>query len=423
MNYLQEAFKKLEILEEESFATDKKGFGELRNFLDDTEASDDVVVIDSEAETEEDLKDSYVGKVILDCCVCHSKIYEDKEEVELDETEEWANVGKECPFCFSADGYKVIGEVAPFEEEKEKSEEEKVEVEGNEIEVKEKEEAEEKFESFKKKLRERRAIKNSGNKKPLDESKEIGDDLSEYQKWVDYDMRKYHRISKNTMNKIKAAGLSVVKDQYGDYEVIAKRPVEESVEVKATDECDVEVVKNDDGSLDVKVGSSEKCVIEDEVIVPVSDETEIEIEANSEKKPEEFEDEEIMVDMDEFEEENFDELGESYLKRVYENVESYKTTKVSSGNNKLKLEGVITFKSGNKKKTNFVFEATEMTKKNKAKFIGENQQITRGNKAFTVTGTFDGNKFLAESLNYNYRAKGTDGKSKRIYGTVSKKNK
>ena len=64
-----------------------------------------------------------------------------------------------------------------------------------------------------------------------------------------------------------------------------------------------------------------------------------------------------------------------------------------------------------------------MTKKNKAKFIGENQQITRGNKSFTVTGTFKGNKFLAESLNYNYHAKGTDGKSKRIYGTVSKKSK
>lgn len=51
----------------------------------------------------------------------------------------------------------------------------------------------------------------------------VGKDVSEYQKWVDFDMEKYHRISDLTMNKIKKAGLSVVKDQYGQYEVIADR--------------------------------------------------------------------------------------------------------------------------------------------------------------------------------------------------------
>lgn len=543
-NYLQEAFKKLDILEEETFTTDKKGLGELRDFLDNDEVSDDVTIIDSEAETEEEIKDSYVGKVILDCSVCHSKIYEDKEDVKIDETGEWANVDMECPFCFSTDGYKVIGEVAPFEEEK-SEEEEKIEIDDGEVEVEEKDEDEEKFESFKKKLHDRRAnkpIKESqksrirkslkesfepmvydtcdagtvtiydGYKDPdaddgyyveinhpekeygqvevecyetkeeaedaakktielirdsydagelssfydyntsgvlkriarivrqkfpgvqgvfreskqsskvmkplVKESKETGEDLSEYQKWVDYDMKKYHRISGNTMKKIKSAGLSVVKDQYGDYEVIAERPVKESVEVKATDESNVEVVKNDDGSLDVKVGSTENEFTEEETIEPISDETKLEIEANSDNDEE---DTMIDFDMDEFESEDFDELGESYLKRIYENVDSYETIKVSSGDNRLKLEGVITFKSGNKKKTNFVFEACEATKKNKVKFIGENQQITRGNKAFTVTGTFNEKKFLPESLNYNYRAKGADGKSKRIYGTVSKK--
>jgi len=47
-------------------------------------------------------------------------------------------------------------------------------------------------------------------------------DLSEYQKWVDYDMKRYHRISKITQDKLDKAGLEVVKDEYGDYEVIAK---------------------------------------------------------------------------------------------------------------------------------------------------------------------------------------------------------
>lgn len=62
----------------------------------------------------------------------------------------------------------------------------------------------------------------------------VGQDLSEYQKWVDYDMEKYGRVSKDTFSKIRAAGLNVVRDQYGEYEVIAKRPVErnESTELK-----------------------------------------------------------------------------------------------------------------------------------------------------------------------------------------------
>lgn len=72
-------------------------------------------------------------------------------------------------------------------------------------------------------------------KKKLKES-EASQDISEYQKWVDYDMKKYKRISDETMNKIKKAGFSVVKDQYGDYEVIADRPIKESK--KSLDDID-----------------------------------------------------------------------------------------------------------------------------------------------------------------------------------------
>lgn len=43
----------------------------------------------------------------------------------------------------------------------------------------------------------------------------VGQDLSEYQKWVDYDMEKYGRVSKDTFYKIRAAGLNIVRDQYG----------------------------------------------------------------------------------------------------------------------------------------------------------------------------------------------------------------
>ena len=67
---------------------------------------------------------------------------------------------------------------------------------------------------------------------PIKEYKDMGQDLGEYQKWVDYDMKKYHKISDKTMKEIKDAGLSVVKDQYGDYEVIAHEKIREAIDKK-----------------------------------------------------------------------------------------------------------------------------------------------------------------------------------------------
>lgn len=55
----------------------------------------------------------------------------------------------------------------------------------------------------------------------------IGSDIAEYQKWVDYDMKKYGKISDDTNEKIRKAGLKIVKDKYGDYEVIANEPLKE----------------------------------------------------------------------------------------------------------------------------------------------------------------------------------------------------
>ena len=51
----------------------------------------------------------------------------------------------------------------------------------------------------------------------------LGSELDKYQKWVDYDMKRYGRISDKTNEEIKKAGLELVQDKYGDYEVIASR--------------------------------------------------------------------------------------------------------------------------------------------------------------------------------------------------------
>ena len=138
-NYLTEAFKELDLLESQSFDVDKKGTSELEDFLEDDSLDDFEVVIDPEAETEEDLQKSYMGKVILMCDVCRSMIYKDPAEIVVDEESQLANVGELCPYCFTGDGYKIVGKVAPYEEvtvEAEKPIE--VKVDGEEVEVEDK---------------------------------------------------------------------------------------------------------------------------------------------------------------------------------------------------------------------------------------------------------------------------------------------
>jgi hypothetical protein len=110
------------------------------------------------------------------------------------------------------------------------------------------------------------------------------------------------------------------------------------------------------------------------MISPIDSEVQDEIEMNTEEAEDETPEDEIDIDTTEFDEESFDELGESYLKRVYENVNSYKTTKVgmTQDHSRLVVEGVITFDSGNKKNTIFSFTPHDATKSGKVRFLGEN---------------------------------------------------
>lgn len=69
---------------------------------------------------------------------------------------------------------------------------------------------------------------------------DIGQEVDKYQMWVDYDMKHYKKISDETNDLLAKAGLEVVKDDHGDYEVIAKSKDEslhEDIDVTDTDIC------------------------------------------------------------------------------------------------------------------------------------------------------------------------------------------
>ena len=416
---LTEAFKQLEVLEEEAFDINSiEGTEDAKDFMDKDDSEDIVDVIDVYAEEEDELADSYVGKVILECNVCHSKIFEDADKVEIEGED--ANLEEECPYCFSMDGYKVIGQVAPMgqvEEEIEVTEEEPVDDEiadDIESEVPEEEVTEDEVveESFRRKRR----------GKKINESKR---------------RRKNRKI--NECGKFKKGRCKNDALKEGDScPECGKNPCECEGDLEedfkdvsiTTDDSHMTMTSDEDGKVTVTTepikDEIEDDFIEDEIggdemIAPVDDETIDEITDEPVDEPVIEDEDSVDVDMDEFDDEGFDELGESYLKKVYENVNSFKTTDIKEKDNKIKLEGVIGFTSGARKKTSFIFEAKDISAKGRLRLIGENQEITRGKKAFTISGRMRGKKFMCESFNYNYRAKNENGKSTRLYGTIKRK--
>ena len=510
--YLSEAFKKLNFLNEDTFAINDNGLEDFIKFEEEDEFENSIDVIDPEAETVEDLQDSYVGKVILDCCVCHSKIYKDVEDVVVED--DIANANEECPFCYTTDGYKVIGQVAAFGEEEttEEPKEDEDTKDTEETDTKDETELEEGFLGFKTKKEKEKEAKAKAEKeaqkqrdKELKDREERARQQSAADSWARNDkakrdaQREYNSNRSSQSSRVSNTGKAGVYYSGGDYysedlketlneanddgyvigvvdsngvltslgsktlfkseadaqeanrdftatdhkaqikiiplekaktlapkdkvvystksgKVFMGNRIGESVNNVnvETDEDVINVATDDNGKVTVTTEPKVNAVESEEVITPIEPEVQSEINDNVEDGGE------IEIDMDEFDEESFDELGENYLKEVYENVKSFKTSNVSLVKDKLVVEGVIKFTSGKSKKTNFIFESREATKSGKVRFIGENKEIARGRKSFTVTGRVDNKKFMSESLNYNYGVKGANGKTQRLYGTVKR---
>lgn len=462
-----------------TFEFDKKGAEDLGKFMEDDTFNDFETVIDPEATTEEELQDSYIGMGILGCDICHSMIYKSMEEIVIDEETHMANVGECCPYCYERDGFKIIGKVAPFEEisvEVEKTEdgeevpEPTVKVNGKDVPVDEapaKEEealtAEQKYpvqspisEDINSKISSKRKVgaamesvateleeelSNSEKlfrafpelREPIKESINEGmEDILTLDDFLHfYDSELLH---KKDEDKIKShidrifAREGCPEDLYADecYEMISDKAkakiskiVKEYRKSNLKEGMEDISITTDDQVIKVKATPRE----DKETIVPVEPkEIEQPVEEPTPEEPVDGEDELMDIELDEIDSESFDELGESYLKKVYENVTSFKTISgLLTEDNKLKLEGVIEFTSGKKAKTSFLFEAKEVTRKGQLKFVGLNENLSKNKKAFTLAGSTKDGKLICEQLNYNYLAKDEkSGSSKRLYGTIRK---
>lgn len=466
-NYLTEAFKKMELLENETFnLSSADGAQKLNDFIEEDELAPEVeVVIDPEATTEKEVKDSYLGDAILCCTVCNSMLYKPLDQVTIDEDTALANIDEVCPYCFNMEGFKVIGKVAPMEEvvaetNAEDTGVESVEVNGEEVDVVEAkkeddddDDSEDEDDTLEESLEAQEIItldpadlivndvdggkitvdKDIFNDYEFDKIVRIqfvgGDEVFDY-KMVSETGDSIDMVIVKLEEKLEEA-VSLYDKIYGPDGALAnfkeEEPLKEAMEdIKITTEDEVITVTSEERADTESIQPISKKEIEaaqEDVVVdkpvaeePVEEETTEEVVAEVEPV------EEVDDSIEGFDETSFDALGESYLTKVYENVKSYKTTSVEELDDKhIKLEGIIEFESGKKGQTSFIFESKDITRSGKHRFVGMNENLTTSKKAFTICGTINDNKeFVTESFNYNYCVKLEDNSNKRLYGTIRK---
>ena len=451
-NYINEAFRQLDLLTESVFDTSDKGLTDLSTFVNNDDEVEQITVINDELEDETEIPDPKVGDLILNCNICHSLLFKNKDEIAVENGE--VNKDYPCPRCGETDGYTIVGEIQVFNPQT--TEEEIIEEPATEEPVNE-------------------SLNEASSKTPwdiiaaaypeLNNMTEDFDNEAGVKAWSANAIKAYKQAAQNLgltdfNMTIKGYGNSAVAtisfkkngkvmSKEVDLNVTHVNSVQDAIDFLQytfndelmealkesfnnvsieTEDQRMTMTSEDNGKVTVTTEPIEEVAVatEDVVITPVSDETKDEIlTANAEVEDNsEEEDDMLDFDFDEVDETSFDELGESYLKNVYENVDSFKTTNISATDNQLIVEGVISFKSGTTKNTGFIFEAKDATRNGKLRFIGENKHFSRGNKSFTLVGSMnESKKFICESFTYNYRAKTPEGKPTRVYGTVSCKNK
>ena len=94
-------------------------------------------IVDLDAETEEDILPSYVGKVIMQCPQCMTLFYKNEEDIEKsEETPEVVNINEICQHCGNSSGYTLVGKVGGIEEsEAENFDLDEIEINENELDL------------------------------------------------------------------------------------------------------------------------------------------------------------------------------------------------------------------------------------------------------------------------------------------------
>lgn len=484
-NYLAEAFKKLSLLEDEfNFSADKDAVDELSYFVsDDIDEIPEETIIDPEAHEEDELQDHYIGKVVMECQCCHSRMYEDPAEVVIDDDSGLANIEEECPICGNTCGYTVIGEIKPFDgapEVKDDIEPEEDEEEDEDIKLSES------VKSALKKINEdidKVTVKTDDGEVKVDhnDGRVTVDFSNEDDIPVEENAESIVPLDDDTMTQIEnnvpeddemstddipleneEIGVEPldnepVKEEPVTEEPIEEEPLEEPTEEESEEEEDEEEVaeslnesnladklkaklnrlSNTEDSLDEDVNLEEASLADklkaklarlaneeplEEDVEELTEDSSLRDKLMKKRQSLEMKNEDLtMDDIEDIDDEAYDDLMESYLNRVYSNVDSFKTKKVDIDSGTLVVEGLIKFKSGNQRNTTFNFDKISRSKKGDIVLEGTNKTFTNMSKAYKLRSSMENGKLLPESMIYHYvnrKLNESDGSKSRIYGRV-----
>ena len=175
-------------------------------------------------------------------------------------------------------------------------------------------------------------------------------------------------------------------------------PVEDEEEAEEQAEEIAEVVDEKvDEAIEEKVEETDEDDVEED-----AEEDDEEDKSDNEESEEETKDSEFNEDdIDELDEDSLNTHIDEYLKEVYSNVKSYKTTDCLLKEGKLIVEGKISFNSGKEKLT--MFEFLPAYCEGKLFFEGYNKDFSE-DKAFTLNCSINESKTLVtESFGYKYK--------------------
>lgn len=126
-----------------------KEYGIVENLvLESAEEDEEIVIVDDEELVDEQPVEEVAAEVqvVLECSKCGALVLKAEADVQVDEGTDLANVEEACQYCEEAEGYKVIGSLAPYEVVE--AEEEAIEEPAEEVEIVEEEPVEEVAESL-----------------------------------------------------------------------------------------------------------------------------------------------------------------------------------------------------------------------------------------------------------------------------------
>ena len=367
---LLEAFNDFN-LREAAFDVDEEGAEEYFDFVDDEYEDEDTKVVDTEAETEEEVEEGeYLDDIALQCKTCRGIILKKEEDVKTEDDkpiaevteEDVVNAEEECPLCGGLTGFCVLGKIVPY-----------VEVDVD-VEEEEGKEDEEKVDEFLDVTLDAHDFGGTGNDvSVLSPGKMLGQNESCEGK--------------------KCKGKKCIKEKEEDKKEDEKDELQEAVNKFAGIKEDAKVeLDAEEGSANVKIDDTNVDIdtkeTDDLAIGPIEDETAEVIE----DEPEEEEGEEEVN----FDDIDIDEIEEESLERAYVKAkpfcEKFRVRDVYHERGKIVVEGIAKLRNGDRARSRFTLTPRNI-RGEKATFVTEGLGLR--DRCF---GTLTNRKIVVESF-------------------------